>query len=214
MTGDHIPPISFFPPPPPPDLIVIPCCEKCNGDYKLDDEAVRVWFTAPLGTSSAGEWIFKNKVLPGTIKGSPAFAKKMLASMKEVKVSGPAGEGKAIALRMPRDRVEQWIIRITKGLLKHHYPNYDYSSAQFDVLYIGQNEELREKLGPLRGQLSYDEKGGEVFQYRHGVTKSGESGLWILGFYRATIFFVSHTTNDSDDSPLLPPKLDTRPPSP
>jgi hypothetical protein len=129
----------------------------------------------------------------------------MLASMKEVKASTPTGEIKVIALSLPRDRVERWIIRITKGLLTHHYPDYDYSAARFDVVFVGQNVELRELLEPLRDQLRYDEKGGEVFQYRHSLTQTKESGVWMLSFYRVAIFFVTHTTGEGEDSDVCPP---------
>ena len=205
LTRDHIPPIGFFPPPPPPDLIVVPCCEPCNSSYKLDDEAVRVWFCSPLGTSSAGEWIFKNKALPGTIGGSWRFRNKMLASMKNTKASSEAGDAEVIQLSFDRNRTEQFIIRIIKGLLTYHYPDYDYSGARFDVTFVGQRVDLREKLQPLLDQLTYDEKGRDVFQYRHGLTESGLSGVWILAFYHAAIFFITHSTNESDDSALRIP---------
>jgi hypothetical protein len=205
MTRDHIPPKSFFPPPPPPNLIVVPCCETCNSSYKLDDDAIRAWFCSPLGASSAGGWIFKNRALPGTIGGSLAFQKKMLASMKNIKASTETGEFEVIQLTVPRDRIERFIVRIVKGLLTHHYPNYDYSIASFNVEFIGQSVDLRKILEPLIDQLTYAEKDKDVFQYRHGLTESGQSGAWILAFYHVAIFFIIHTTNDSDDSALCRP---------
>jgi hypothetical protein len=205
LTRDHIPPIGFFLPPPPPNLIVVPCCETCNNSYKLDDEAVRAWFSTPLGVSSAGAWIFKNKALPGTIGGSRKFRNKMLASLKNIKASSEAGDVEVIQLTFDRERTERWIIRITKALLWHHYPEYNSSAARFDVVFVGQDVDLRKMLEPLRDVLIYGEKGREVFQYRHGLTESGQSGVWILAFYRAAIFFVTHTTNEADGSALRVP---------
>jgi hypothetical protein len=205
MTDDHIPPKGFFLPPPPPNLIVVPCCETCNAKYAKDDEAIRAWFSSPLGTSRAGEWIFKNKALPRTIAGSVAFRNKMLSSMKNIKASTPAGEIEVVELSIPRDRIKPWIIRITKGLLTHHYPACDFSAARFEVVFVGQNVELRRILEPLRDQLIYGEKGRDVFQYRHGLTESGQSGVWILAFYQAAVFFVTHTTNEADASALRAP---------
>lgn len=106
LTADHIPPKGFFAPPR-PNLITVPCCASCNASYAKDDEAVRLWFSAPLGRSEAGEWIFEHKARAGTIARSAAFREKMLATMNDTELLTEDGEIEATSFAIPRDRVER-----------------------------------------------------------------------------------------------------------
>jgi hypothetical protein len=196
MTKDHVPPKGFFPPPRPNNLIQVPCCFECNNGFSLDDEAVRAWFTASLGRSAAADWIFDNKVVPGTMKRSEAFRESMLASMTEVKIQdADQGEIDAISFRPSGDRVQKFAIRITKGLLHYHYPDYDYRSAIFTAVHIPARVDALAKLEQIKKVLVYDERGKGVFQYRRGLTDSKQSGFWIYLFYEAVLLIVAHQKN-------------------
>ena len=196
LTKDHIPPKGFFPPPRPSNLITVPCCKTCNESYSKDDEAVRVWFSASLGRSSAGEWIYENKALTGTVAKSPAFREKMLSTMQDTKLLTEDGEIEAVRFTFPIDRVERFIVRCTKGLLRHYYPNYDYSNATFSVQHLLPRADVLKQLEPLRDLLAYDSRGEGVFQIRRGLTQSEQSGAWLLIFYEAVIFMVANTKNN------------------
>ena len=41
LTGDHIPPKSFFPQPGPTNLITVPCCRNCHEEFTENDEYFR-----------------------------------------------------------------------------------------------------------------------------------------------------------------------------
>jgi hypothetical protein len=51
-------------------------------------------------------------------------------------------------------------------------------------------------LEPLRDRLPYDYRGDGVLQYRGGLTDSSLSGVWILLYYGAVLFVVSHTKSN------------------
>jgi hypothetical protein len=193
LTRDHIPPKGFFPPPRPSNLITVPCCHTCNQNYSLDDEAARLWFSAHLGASKAGEWIVENRAS----KRSPALIQSLLATMEETKLlTVENGVIDVTRFEIPVNRIEKFIIRVTKGLLTHSFPDYDYVKAIFDVKHIPQTVDNLSKLEPLKNMLRYDYRGDEVIQYRGGITESKQSGVWILLFYGAVLFAVSHTKNN------------------
>jgi hypothetical protein len=193
LTRDHIPPKGFFPPPRPSNLITVPCCHTCNQNYSLDDEAARLWFSAHLGASKAGEWIVENRAS----KRSPALIQSLLATMEQTKLlTVEDGEIDVTSFEIPVDRMEKFMIRVTKGLLTHYFPDYGYATAVFDVKHIRQTVDNLSKLEPLKNMLQYDCRGDEVFQYRGGITDSKQSGVWILLFYGTVLFAVSHTKNN------------------
>src|SRR5258706_7560399 len=193
LTRDHVPPRGFFPPPLPSNLITVPCCNSCNHGYSLDDEATRLWLSAAYGASKAGEWILEHKAS----KKTPKLIDALLTSIEEVKLlTVDHGEVDVERYEVPIDRIERFVIRVTKGLLTHHFPDYDYSTATFETRYIPQTVDNLAKLEPIRDLLHYDSRGDGVFQYRRGLTESKLSGLWILVFYEAIVFLVSHTKNN------------------
>jgi hypothetical protein len=194
ITADHIPPKGFFPPEQRLKLITVPCCKSCNASFSKDDEAIRLWMSSTLGRSDAGDWIFNNKSIR-TAEKSSAFREKMLSSMQEIKLLTEEGEIDAIELTVPIDRVERFILRISKGLLTHYCPEYDYENAEFRIDYIPSRVDILEKIAPIRDRLIYGERWDGVFQFRMSLTESKQSGLWLLLFYDSVMFLVSHTKN-------------------
>jgi hypothetical protein len=193
ITNDHVPPKGFFPEPRPSNLITVPCCSRCNNSFSKDDEAVRTWLCAIIGSTPAGEWILQNKVVPGIMTRSPAFREGFLSSMKDTKLlTEEDGLIDVVSFTFDYDRVERFVVRITKGLLSFYHPDYDYSSDNFDVRYVEPTRENLNKLDSVKNILRYDYRGDGVIQYRFGLTDTKLSGLWIIVFYGATIFLVHH----------------------
>jgi hypothetical protein len=106
------------------------------------------------------------------------------------------GEIDAVSFTLPYDRIERFTLRVTKGLLAHYYPDYDFSTAAFRVDYIPPRVDALDRVAPLRDMLVYDERGAGVFQFRRGLTESKQSGIWLLVFYGAMMFLVTHTKNN------------------
>lgn len=159
----------------------------------MDDEAARLWFSTSLGASKAGEWILENKAN----KSSPALIHSLLSTGFDTTLS-TVDEGvlDVTQCSLPFDRVERFMVRITKGMLVNFFPAYDYTAAEFDVRHVHQTVDSLKKLEPLRDMLLYFQRGNGVFQGRGGLTESGQSGVWIFLFYEAALFVVAHSKNN------------------
>jgi hypothetical protein len=190
LTRDHVPPKGFFPTPLPSNLITVSCCQACNASYQLDDEAVRAFFSIAVGRSAAGDWIWEQKVLGSTVARSPRFREELLS-----RISSPNAADQC-EVRLPSERIERFIIRLTKGLINHYFPDYDYSSSSFQVKKIPPTEEssriIHETMSGRTGTC-YDERGDGVIRYNYGISDSGLSGIWFFMFYDAMFYLVMHT---------------------
>ena len=193
VTKAHVPPKSFFPKPCPQNLITVDCCREYNNGNSGNDDFVRTVLSSLISRSSAGARIWEQKVVPGFMPLNPRAVDFLLASMvdTELVVDGLAHD--AVAFDPGLERMIGYFIRLTKGLLRHHYPAYDYAESTFSVRFLQPwDEELRD-LVEVREMLVYNQIGDGVFQYRHRLTQSEQSGLWMLVFYEAILVLVHHS---------------------
>ena len=82
------------------------------------------------------------------------------------------------------DRVERFVLRVTKGLLSFYYPDYDYSDDTFSLRFVEPTRRKPEQVRtPVKDCLRYDSRGDGVIQYRFGLSDTRRSGVWIIVFY-------------------------------
>lgn len=189
-TRDHLPPKGFFPPPLPSNLITVPCCKKCNESFSLDDEAFRILVTAPPDISASGQWIQQNRVFEGSFRRSPKLAQNVADSVGP----DPEGSGRDV-LSLPRKRGDRFLIRLTKGLLAHFYPDFPRGEQKFETRNFSKAEpSTLAQLEVVRDWAKYEERGDGVFRCRHriGGTPRQEFGIWLYTFYDASLFAVRH----------------------
>ena len=194
-TKDHIPPAGFFPNPRPTNLITVPCCCSCNNRFSKDDEAVRLWLSAHIGRSPAGELIWEQKVLKKTFHRSPLLIEQLRATLKDARLDTASGAIEAVSYEVDSERIDRFMVRVTKGLLTHYFPDYDYSDAVFETCPIVLGSTDQRLLDDIRSILKYDFRGDGVFQFRYGLTDTKLSGLWLFVFYGTTLFLTSHSKN-------------------
>jgi len=181
ITWDHIPPQNFFPSPKPSNLIKVKCCSACNQGFSMDDEAFRIFASSLKDRSLAGAWIWTNKVLNSSFRRSVKL--KMHVAESLVKI-GKSDTGMAF----PKQRAINFLTRITKGLIKFHYPSIDYSLVNFRVTQIIPSQEL---LDNTLSKFVYDYKGEGVFRYWRGFYSSEKpESVWVYVFYDALMFLV------------------------
>lgn len=197
-TKDHVPPKGFFPEPRPSNLITLPCCEDCNSSYALDDDAARAWLSIGLGHSPAADWIIENKVFPGTFTRSRAFCASIHSSMIDDVITDEDGQPMDVArYSIDRERTERFVTRVTKGLLRHYFPEYDATQDRWFAHYIGLKLEDLARVKPIKDKLPcFDSRGEGVISYRFGFTSEGTTGIWVLVFYDTAAFLVTHTKSD------------------
>lgn len=198
-TKDHIPPKGFFPEPRPTNLITVPCCESCNNGFSLDDDAMRAWFCMGLGHSAAADWIIEHKLFPSTFKRSMAFCHQIHDSMVDTLIRDENGQPmEVVQYPIDRKRTERFVIRTTKGLLKHYFPDHDGSQDKWLVHHLGLEIAELARFEPLRDKLPWIDKRGEgVLTYRFGFTSDGRTGIWFLIFYDTAIFLVTHSSSET-----------------
>ncbi len=193
LTRDHVPPQSFFPPPLPTNLITLPCCEKCHKQFSLEDEAFRVWVTSANGRSPAGDWIWENRILESSFKRSSKLFKHVASQAKVLNLNLPDGSLLVPTLSIPDIRANIFLHRITKALLTHFYPGYDFENDEFYVYCAAPIPLHKNAIENLIKVCHHDSRGDGVFDFWHiNVEKMG--GCWIYCFYRAAWLVVIHKT--------------------
>src|ERR1051325_6943568 len=160
LTRDHVPAQNLFKPPLPSNLITVPCCRKCNGAYSKLEEEFRVFVASPINCSPAGKWILEKKVIGSTFKRSKRFTHYFAQHMQPNNVVTPAGEI-GVPVKMNRESVTSCLIKITRGLLTHFYPNIDSSDTnmEFDVDLFEQFRVDQNFIDSFGAPFTYDERG-------------------------------------------------------
>ena len=93
------------------------------------------------------------------------------------------------------------MIRLTKGFLRHFYPQYDYTQDKFDIYCIRADNETQRNvtLQLIHGNnLIHDARGDGVIDFWHRLTVEGKGGAWIFCFYHSAVLLVLHTPKNID----------------
>jgi hypothetical protein len=159
----------------------------------LEDEAIRAFFSLVHDRSEAGGRIWDERVIGSSIVRSPSFCEYLVARVQDFAVATPSGVEILPAFDVPIERVEPFMVRLTKGLLRFHYPEYDYRDSRFDVRFLPSTEETLQALEQGLVGTMYEERGEGVIRYRHGITDTGLNGIWFFMFYDAVWLLVHHT---------------------
>lgn len=145
-------------------------------------------------TSEAGQWIFEKRVFPHSIERKPKLAQHIRENVRTISLNGRAVD----VIDFPKARAERFLLRITKGLLAHFYPDVAPALLEFETNQIRITAENRRAYEELRDSAAYDARGDSVFQFRRFVVKETGQGYWIYCFYGASLFSVRHKPRLSD----------------
>ena len=187
-TKDHVPPKCLFPKSVRQNLIRVPACEQCNNSAKLDDE----YFRAVVSMASEDPdaiAIWKQRVFK---RSSPSFKARLIGSLRPAELRSEAGLHLRYghSMKLEKQRIEDVVIRIVRGLLWFHYKVRTGEETKFELCLNPKPDQIHE----IVRALPVSSVGGSVFQYRHGnASDDPESSVWLLRFYRATQFLVFTT---------------------
>jgi hypothetical protein len=153
---------------------------------------MRAWLAAAGGKSSAGHWIWKNKVLGSTFQRSP----KLLSYIREKHfrpiLNKQTGELAAGLLTFPQADAVPFIRRLTKGILYAFHPEYDYFADHFAVVYRAPTDSMDDVL-QLVSLLPQAARGNGVFRVWHGLAQdTQDAGACVYLFYEAVCFVCSY----------------------
>lgn len=190
LTRDHIPPENLFPSPKPSNLITVICCKNCNEKFKLIDESFRVFASSVYNRSEAGDWIWNNKVMKSTFKRSPKLKAAVAKNIGPVqgKINGKIVQ--RMGLTYPEKQLEDYLIKLTKGLTRHFNPeiDIDYSRAEFKISNIVPSQAV---IDMLYEKHFYVERGNGVFRMWRMFSKDiPPISIWVFVFYDGLMFSV------------------------
>lgn len=194
-TRDHIPPRCLFPEPRPSNLITVACCRRCNGELGPEDDFFRLLVSSSVERSVAGDQIWDSKVVTNTVRRLPLQVDHLLASCQDQTAAIGGDARDVVAFGINRPRLDRYAVRLVKGLIRHHFPDFDYDQSVFQVRLAPLREQGVELLGAFQGLLGCEVRGSGVFRYHFGLTDSGQSGVWIMTFYEGITIAVFHSNN-------------------
>ncbi len=192
LTKDHVPPKNLFRGPLPSNLITVSCCRACNVSFSKMEEQLRVFVSAAINRSADGKWIWENKVLESTFRRSPALKSQVGKDLLIGNFELPQGSIKLPVLTMDDQLVNKCLIKITRGLLTHFYPDLIHSTLDFGVIQLPQFDVVK-LIHSLGAPYIYDERGNGQFRFlRALVHDDNRCGSWIYIFYDSISFAVHH----------------------
>lgn len=127
---DHIPPDCIFPDNKPRNLITVPCCIKCNKEYKTLDEKMRNFISILAGkkASDVGEKA-KREVLK-----SQKLLNQFLSYTKPHPSLVDNNGNHELLFYFKDQEINKWLIRIVKGLYFHRNKTRIDEHSIFNVI--------------------------------------------------------------------------------
>lgn len=118
--------------------------------------------------------------------------------MRNVTVRTKQGNEEVTLFTIKSDAIFPGIIRVTKGLLAHLHPDYDYHRDEFDVIDIHSATLLKADRGiqlaiaqEFVRKIAPQARGNhKEFRFWHQIDSN--RGAWLLMFYDAVAFVVLH----------------------
>lgn len=193
-TDEHVPPKCLFPDGYRKNLITVRSCKKHNNDKARDDEFLRTLLVYNDDANKFGNDLFFGKTLRAVSRKPIAYANFF---KPQLQINSPTG----IVHKIDRNRFDQCVEHIVKGIYFHHYNKKIFShlfvaSPRFNSRTRKGNPYVKSEIidfcNRVKSILQYEPIYGdnrEIFQYRILSTKDGI--LFAAQFYESTEIFVS-----------------------
>jgi hypothetical protein len=154
---------------------------------------MRVFLAAPVGRSLAGDQVWHDGVIQRSFGRSDSLRRRFALSMTEVLALRDGVISPHQAITIPQEEAKAYIVRITKGLLRHFYPDLDYSTHSFSLDHL---EPSADNIGMLSERFTYDSRGDGVFRFFREVVLEPCMGIWVYFFYERVCFMATHGARD------------------
>ena len=201
-TKDHVPPDGLFCDPKPSNLITVPCCHKHNRKHGGVDERLRMLASLEITRNEGREKILSEKVFGSTLKKlrQPHFVAQVAGSLRDGLVITNAGHVPVAVFTVQAQEVFDCVADITRGLLAHFHPGFDYRGHHFMVLDFhsatlakGNASQQLKIIREMLTKTQADHRGNfDEFRFWRQVEPENRRGVWLLVFYEAVAFTVFH----------------------
>ena len=94
---------------------------------------MRVWLTAAANRSSSGTQIWRQRVVNGTLRRTPALRLSFAQAMIRFLVEQDGIQFPANAITIPEERANRHLVRIVKGLLTQFHPQFDTDGLSYVI---------------------------------------------------------------------------------
>jgi hypothetical protein len=187
-TSDHVPPKNLFPHPRPVDTVTVPCCIKCQAEFKKDEDAFMAWVTfGPAGESPAGKLLWEQK-LHRTYQKDAGLKKAIARSFKNINLETFEGIylGERLAISIDPERKNNVLKKIVKGLFWVEYKERLPVNASVEIYGIPGKGEPVNSLIAVTQEATTAWEG--IFEYRHARAPESFESYWVMSFYRRNYF--------------------------
>lgn len=205
LTKDHVPPKNLFPESRPSDLITVPACGACNKLYELDDEYYRIAITVLGEEAPTAAALWREKVVRGTFKRSPALKSSVLRTLDSMELRTPAGlyVGQTPTVKFDAHRFDRVTRRIITALHWHESGAVPRTDARMKVVIAPDPKHpalLPRLVHLLLERRPWRTVGGGLFRYAFNhVADRPDWSAWLLLFFSAAAVLVIVSTGDGDD---------------
>lgn len=190
---DHVIPKQFFPGPRPNNLITVPCCSKCNKEYKKDEDYVRALLCfGPAGVSQIGKRLWKQK-LHRMYKKDKGIREIIAKSLKKVNLYTLKGLyiRKGFIVKPDWSRIENLVVKFVKGL---YY--FEYGKALPPLIHINFPRYFSQHKEYLKQFYSLTNSGKKswpgVFEYRYNrIEEQPERSIWIFKLFDCNVLIAT-----------------------
>lgn len=195
---DHIPPKGIFLPKTKnigEQLITVPAHISCNQNSSKDDEYFRLCLNiSGYWNSENARELWNTKIYKSLSRPKAKwFRKDIVESLQPVDLKTPSGIflQKTMQLTIDRNRIDNMIIKIVRGLFYFETQNILPIQNKIDVLLIQNTEDNILSLASLMTPTKI--YGKETFKYRWAkFSDEKNSSMFLMSFYRS-IFFLGVT---------------------
>jgi hypothetical protein len=202
-TRDHVPPDGLFCDPKPSNLITVPCCHKHNRKHSGVDERLRMFAALEIGRNEGGEKILSEKVFGSTLKKmrQPKFVTKIATTLRNETVATDKGPMPVAVFTVDGKEILECVADITRGLLRHFYPQFNYHGHDFMVVDIhsatlakGARDAQLRLISEMVTKTQGESRGNQSeFRFWRQIDERREHGAWLLVFYETVAFTVCHS---------------------
>jgi hypothetical protein len=170
------------------DTVTVPCCEKCQAEFKKDEDIFMAWVTfGSAGESPAGKLLWEQK-LHRTYQKDVGLKKAIARSFKKISLETPGGIylGERIAISIDYERKNNVLKKIVKGLFWTEYKERLPVDISIEIYGIHGKGEPVDSLITVTHEATTAWEG--IFEYRYARAQKSFESYWVMSFYRRNYF--------------------------
>lgn len=201
LTRDHVPPEGLFSTPLPPNLLTVPCCDRCNGDYELEDEYFRLYVASRKESrgheeaAQASERAFRRLMRPESSGFRRSVADSIISL--EPPESSRDPEVQLGVFMVDFSRLNRYAVRTIKALFAHHWrvrvpDEYEVVAYCMDISAFTEPEmqarvdRILDLVRPVQAHASAH----AILRYKFAPFFDDDevASVWALSYFRHTAF--------------------------